>query len=193
MIGFVCRALLRLTGWRLEGAPPAASKYVVIAAPHTSNWDLVLMLAMAGAYGLRISWMGKDAIFRPPFGSLMRRLGGIPVRRDAAHNVVEQMVEAFASADRLVLAIPAEGTRSRAAHWKSGFYHIACGAGVPIAPSFLDYRRKVGGFGPAIVPTGDIPSDMDLLRSVYAGVAGKRPSLQGPVRLREEVVGEPPP
>jgi 1-acyl-sn-glycerol-3-phosphate acyltransferase len=173
-------------GWKTVGAPPAAPKCVVIAAPHTSNWDLVFMLAMAWALGLRISWMGKDAIFRAPFGSLMRRLGGIPVHRDTPNNVVEQMVETFASSDRLALAIPTEGTRAKADHWKSGFYHIARGANVPVATSFLDYGRKVGGFGPTIMLTGDVVSDMDQIRAAYTGIAGKRPSCQGPVRLREE-------
>ncbi len=190
MIRALCRAFLRLTGWKVVGGPPDAPKCVVIAAPHTSNWDLVFMLAMAGALGIRISWMGKDAIFRAPFGSIMRGLGGIPVRRHAAHNVVEQMVEAFAAADRLLLAIPAEGTRSRAEYWKSGFYHIARGANVPVVPSYLDYRRKVGGFAPPIMLTGEVTADMDRFRAVYASVEGKRAADQGPVRLREEMDGE---
>lgn len=186
MIRALCRAFLRLTGWKVVGGPPDAPKCVVIAAPHTSNWDLVFMLAMAGALGIRVSWMGKDTIFRAPFGSIMRRLGGIPVRRHAAHNVVEQMVDAFGATDRLLLAIPAEGTRSKTDHWKSGFYHIARGANVPVVPSYLDYGRKQGGFAPPIVLTGDIPADMDRFRAVYAGVTGRRPTDQGPVRLREE-------
>ena len=192
MMRAICRAFLRLTGWKLGGPPPEIPKYVIIAAPHTSNWDFLYMMAMARAFGIRISWMGKDAIFRAPFGWLMRRLGGIPIRRETSHNVVEQMVEAFASAERLALAIPAEGTRGRAEYWKSGFYHIAHGANVPVAPSYLDFGRKLGGFGPAINLTGDVTADMDVIREVYEGVAGKRPSRQGPIRLREEVTGKPP-
>jgi 1-acyl-sn-glycerol-3-phosphate acyltransferase len=191
MMRTLCRAFLRLTGWKLGDGPPDVPKCVVIAAPHTSNWDLVFMLAMAGAFGIRVSWMGKDAIFRAPFGSLMRWLGGIPVRRHAAHNVVAQMVEAFAATDRLLLAVPPEGTRSRAEYWKSGFYHIARCADVPVAPSYLDYGHKVGGFAPAIRLTGDLSADMDRVRAVYAGVTGKRPSQQGPIRLREEASAEP--
>lgn len=180
------RALLRLVGWKVVGDRPTEPKLIVIAAPHTSNWDFVLMLAMARVFDLRISWMGKDTLFRPPFGSLMRWLGGIPVRRDASHNLVDQMVERFAESDRLVLAIPPEGTRTRADYWRSGFYHIARGAGVPVAPSVLDYRHKTGGFGPTITLSGDVAADMDRIRAVYEGVAGKHPSRQGPVRLREE-------
>ncbi len=180
------RAFLRLTGWRSEGAPPEAERYVMIAAPHTSNWDLVFMLAIAWVYGLRISWMGKAQIFRAPFGRLMRRLGGVPVRRDRAANMVDQMVAAFAATDRLILAVPPEGTRGKAPHWRSGFYHIAAAAGVPVATGFLDYARKVGGFGPTIDLTGDITSDMDRLRAFYQGIEGKRPQRAGAIRLAAE-------
>ena len=186
MIRTTCRALLRLFGWKVDGVAPDAPKMVVIAAPHTSNWDFILMLLMAGALGLRISWMGKDALFRGPFGPIMRRLGGIPVERGAPQNLVEQMVDRFAAAERLVLAVPPEATRRAADYWKSGFYHIARGANVPVAPSILDYGRKTGGFGPTITLTGDVSADMDRFRAVYEGVAGKRPTYQGPIRLREE-------
>jgi 1-acyl-sn-glycerol-3-phosphate acyltransferase len=165
---------------------------VAIVGPHTSNWDLVLLLAMACAFGVRISWMGKEAIFRAPFGAIMRWLGGIPVRRDTSRNLVAQMVDRFAASDRLVLAVPAEGTRSGADHWRSGFYHIARGANVPIATSFVDYSRKVGGFGPMVTVTDDVVSDMDRIRGIYDGVVGKRPHLQGPARLREETEAAPP-
>lgn len=186
MIRATCRALLRLFGWRENGVAPDVPKVVVIAAPHTSNWDFVLMLLMAGAFGLRISWMGKDALFRGPFGPVMRRLGGIPVERSARQNLVEQMMERFATSERLVLAVPPEATRRAADHWKSGFYHIALGADVPVAPSILDYGNKTGGFASTIKLTGDVSFDMDRFRAVYEGVAGKRPAYQGPIRLREE-------
>ncbi|MDH4118039.1 MAG: lysophospholipid acyltransferase family protein [Acidimicrobiia bacterium] len=192
MIRNLCRALLRIRGWTLLGSPPQTAKYVVIAAPHTSNWDFPIMLAMAGAFGLRLSWMGKDSLFRAPFGFIMRRLGGVPVKRHTAHNVVDQTIAAFEAAERFVLAIPAEGTRSRTEHWKSGFYHIARGARVPIAPAFLDYSKKEGGFRPAIEPTGDIKADMDLIRAAYEGVLGKKPSNQGPIRLAQEIPSSTP-
>ncbi len=177
---------LRLLGWRVEGHMPADSRAVLIAAPHTSNWDLPFMLAIAWVLGVVPSWLGKQELFRWPFGWLMRRLGGIPVDRSAPGNLVQQAVDRLRAAERLFLLVPPSGTRSRATHWKSGFYHIARGAGVPIVCTFLDYRRKVGGIGPVVTPSGDVGADMTVIRRFYAGVVGKYPAHMTPVRLREE-------
>jgi 1-acyl-sn-glycerol-3-phosphate acyltransferase len=173
-------------GWRVEGALPEGTKAVVIAAPHTSNWDMPFMLAVAYVLGIRPSWLGKRELFGWPFGGFMRFLGGLPVDRSARRNVVQQVVDLYAASDRLYVVIPPSATRSRAVHWKSGFYHIARGAGVPVMCTFLDYRRKVGGVGPVFHPTGDVAADMDVLRTFYAGVTGKFPALTTPVRLVEE-------
>jgi len=180
------RLYLRLFGWRVEGSLPPVDKAVVIAAPHTSNWDLPHMLAVAWVLGVRPSWLGKREIFRFPFGGLMRWLGGLPVDRGVRANLVEQVAQRFAAADRLFLVVPPSGTRSRATHWKSGFFHIARTANVPIVCSFLDYRRKVGGIGPTIAASGVASADMALLRDFYGGVTGKYPALATPVRLVEE-------
>lgn len=180
------RAYLRLCRWRIEGALPPVGKLVVVAAPHTSNWDLPYMLAVAWALGVAPSWLGKRELFRQPFGWLMRALGGIPVDRSRRGNMVDQAVARFAAVDRLHLVIPPSGTRSRATHWRSGFYHIARGARVPIACSFLDYRRRVGGIGPVVVPSGDLRADMAIIRAWYEGVTAKHPDLTTPVRLLEE-------
>jgi 1-acyl-sn-glycerol-3-phosphate acyltransferase len=179
---------LRLMGWRVEGAPPSMSKAVLIAAPHTSNWDLPFMLAIAYVFGVKPAWLGKRELFRWPFGGLMRRLGGLPVDRSAAGGMVQQAVDRFAAASRLFLVVPPSGTRSRARSWRSGFYHIARGAQVPVLCTFLDYRRKVGGIGPAIVPSGEVRADMKLIRDFYDGIEGKYPELTTPVRLDEESV-----
>jgi 1-acyl-sn-glycerol-3-phosphate acyltransferase len=186
MLRLLARAFLFTTGWRPEGAPPATPRFVLIAAPHTSNWDLVYLLALAQVYRIRISYMMKHTIFRPPFGWFFRALGGIPIRRHLRENLVKQMVEAFAERDELRLVVPAEATRARVECWKSGFYHIALGARVPIVLGYLDYARKRGGFGPAFVPTGRIGEDMDVIREFYADKSGKYPELFGPIRLREE-------
>jgi 1-acyl-sn-glycerol-3-phosphate acyltransferase len=179
--------LLRLAGWRLEGALPAwASRAVVIAAPHTTNWDLPYMLAVSWVLGVRPRWLGKRELFRAPFGGLMRWLGGIPVDRSRRANLVEQAAARLREADRLFLVVPPSGTRSRAPHWKSGFYHIARAARVPIVCAFLDYERKVGGIGPVFVPSGDLGADMDRLRVFYRDVRGKYPEHETPVRLSEE-------
>ena len=173
----------------MVGARPTLSRYVLIAAPHTSNWDFVMMLLYGMAYNIRPQWIGKHTLFRPPFGALARALGGIPVRRDTSNNLVEQLVAQFAARDALVLVMPPEGSRARTPFWKSGFYHVARGARVPIVASVLDYARKEGGFGPTLLPGADLSADMDLLRAFYADKCGLHPALQGPVRLRQESDG----
>lgn len=182
----LARAFLRATGWGAEGAPPAARRCVVIAAPHTSNWDLAYLLAFAAVFDVRISFMMKESVFRGPLGPLFRSLGGIPIARHRRNDLVKQMVEAFAARDELALVVPAEGTRARVDVWKSGFYHIAREARVPIVMSYLDWSRKRGGFGPALVPTGRITEDMDLVRDFYADKVGRHPDRFGEIRLREE-------
>jgi 1-acyl-sn-glycerol-3-phosphate acyltransferase len=144
------------------------------------------MLAVAYRLGVRPSWLGKRQLFRPPFGGFMRWLGGISVDRSARTNMVAQVVERFSDVDRLFLVIPPSATRHRAAHWKSGFYHIARGANVPILCTFLDYTRKVGGIGPAVVPSGDVRADMDVIRAFYEGVEGRYPQNHTPIYLPEE-------
>ena len=182
----IARFLLRLSGWTIKGDRPKYKRYVLIAAPHTSNWDFPLMILFAWALEVKITWMGKHTLFKPPFGWVMRSLGGIPIRRDTKNDIVSQMVEAFRTTHALILVIPAEGTRDRADYWKSGFYHIARQAKVPVTPTFLDWGRKVGGYGAAYQLTGDLTEDMDHFRHFYAGMTGKFPDKFGPIRLREE-------
>lgn len=177
-------------GWRVEGELPPSRKFVFIAAPHTSNWDLPFMLATAYILGVRISWLGKHTVFLWPFGWFMRALGGIPVDRRARHNMVQQVAERFANADELILAVPPEGTRKQVEYWKSGFYHIARAAQVPVAMGFLDFRRKVAGLGPPLYTTGDVRADMDRVRAFYRDIRGKIPEFESLPRLREEEEGE---
>jgi len=166
---------LRMFGWRREGQPPDAPKYVIIAAPHTSNWELPTALMMAFAFKVKIHWMGKDSLFRWPFGTFFKWLGGIPVDRGTSHGMVEQTIRRFRERESFILVMAPEGTRSKTGHWRTGFYHIAQGADVPIALGFLDYRRKVGGIGPVVMPTGNIERDIKAIRAFYAGVTGKHP------------------
>jgi 1-acyl-sn-glycerol-3-phosphate acyltransferase len=195
LAGPVARSLARLFlwlyGWKVEGSLPPSVKGVAIAAPHTSNWDLPFMLAVSFQLGVRPSWLGKRELFRWPFGRFMRWLGGLPVDRGTRSNLVAQVVERFEDVDRLFLVIPPSATRGRASHWKSGFYHIARGAGVPILCAFLDYGRKVGGIGPVLRPTGEVRADMELIRTFYAGVAGLHPEFATPPYLPEEDVTPP--
>jgi 1-acyl-sn-glycerol-3-phosphate acyltransferase len=182
----LARWLLRVTGWQTVGARPTCDHYVLIAAPHTSNWDFPLMLIFAAAFDIKVTWMAKHSLFYPPMGWIMRALGGMPIIRHRNQNVVAAMVAAFDTVPHLVLVVPTEGTREKSEYWKSGFYHIARQAGVPIVPSFLDFGRKLGGFGPALAITGDVQEDMQYFRDFYCGMQGKFPDQFGPVRLREE-------
>jgi 1-acyl-sn-glycerol-3-phosphate acyltransferase len=187
MYKLIARLFLWATGWKPEGVRPEAAKYVLIAAPHTSNWDLPYLLALASVFDVKISWMGKHTIFKRPFGRIMKALGGVPIRRDLRHNMVKQMAQAFEESDSLTLVVPTEGTRGRASYWKSGFYHIAKLAEVPIVMGYLDYARRRGGFGPAIPPSDDLRLDMEQIRDFYADKVGKYPELFGEVRLKEEM------
>jgi|SRR5688572_1220285 len=188
----LARAVLRAAGWRAEGTTPREPRYVLIAAPHTSNWDFFWILAFAWALDVDIRWMGKEELFRWPMRGVMLRLGGVPVRRKARANQVEQLVERLRRSDALALVIPAEGTRGWVARWRSGFYHVARGADVPVVLGFLDYGRKVGGFGPAIRLTGDVRRDMDRIRAFYAPIRGKYPDCTGTIALAEELTASAP-
>jgi 1-acyl-sn-glycerol-3-phosphate acyltransferase len=181
-------ATLRLAGWRFEGPVPTEKKYVALAVPHTSNWDGLLLLMLAETIGLRMRWMVKQSALKGPMGPLLRSFGAVAIDRSRAHNMVDQMIEQFRNNDEFVLFIPPEGTRGRAEHWKSGFYHIALGANVPVAPGYLDYGRKRAGIGKPIPMTGDVRKDMEALRAFY-GEKDPKPyaaSKYGPIRLREE-------
>jgi 1-acyl-sn-glycerol-3-phosphate acyltransferase len=168
-------AYLKLTGWRVEGAlPEVARKSVLIAAPHTSNWDLPYTLMVAFALRLNIYWMGKQSIFKAPFGGLMRWLGGIPVNRAQSSNLVAASADAIRAADGpLQLIVPPEGTRSKTRYWKTGFYYIALGAQVPIVMAYMDYATKRSGLGPLFEPTGDMDADMAAIKAFYAPFKGK--------------------
>ena len=178
-VNTVLRALslgfLRLTGWTLAGQLPADQpKCALIAAPHTSNWDLPYTLMVAFALRLDIYWMGKAQLFRGPFGPLMRWLGGIAVDRSQSTNLVAASALAIREADGpLCLVVPPEGTRSQTRQWRTGFYWIAHEAGVPIVMAYMDYPRKLSGLGPVFKPTGDIDADMAQIKAYYAQYKGK--------------------
>jgi 1-acyl-sn-glycerol-3-phosphate acyltransferase len=168
-------AFLRITGWKVEGSlPPGAAKCVLIAAPHTSNWDLPYTLMVAFVLRLDVYWMGKHSLFKPPFGGVMRWLGGIAVDRDKSNNLVAASAAAIQRADGpLQLVVPPEGTRDKTRHWKSGFYYIAVTAQVPIVLAYMDYERKRSGLGPVFQPTGDVEADMATIKAFYAPFKGR--------------------
>lgn len=171
------RVFLGAMGWKQDGDLPNLPKFVMIAAPHTTNWDLPIMLAFGFLMRARLCWMTKDSVFRWPFGGFLRWIGGIPVDRSKSNGVVEKSIEAFAHHDTLILAIAPEGTRKKVRAWKTGFYHIAVGAGVPIALGYLDYKRRRGGFGGVFYPTGDYDKDIVEIQSFYSAITAKHPAL----------------
>lgn len=186
-------AKLWLRIWRWKAAPleaPLPDRAVVIAAPHTSNWDFPLMLALGRIHGLRVQWLGKQELFRGPMGPIMRRLGGVAIDRSVPGGLVSALASEFQRQDRLTLVIPAEGTRSKVEVWKSGFYRISEAADVPILLSYLDKATRSGGFGPALHPSGDITADMNIIRDFYRSKTGLKPGHFGRIALAEELMDD---
>ena len=162
------RATLKLLGWKVVGSmPPEIKQCVLIAAPHTSNWDMPLSLMIAFSLDTQLHWVGKQSIFKFPFGGLMRWMGGIPVDRSHSNNMVSATIDKFKELPELRIMMSPEGTRARVTQWKSGFYHIAHGAQVPVALAFVDYKNKRGGIGKFIITSGDYDKDMIDINAFY--------------------------
>jgi len=178
--------LLRAFGWRRVGDCPDLPRYVLIGAPHTSWWDAIFALAIAFAFRLKLFWMVKHTVFRWPFRFALGWLGGVPINRASREHVVSQVVHEFQANETLVLGILPEGTRRKVDYWKSGFYHIAMGADVPVLLAFLDYPSRTGGFGPLITLTGDEALDMTRIAEFYSTKRGRHPELMGPMRLSSQ-------
>lgn len=164
---------LKCTGWQVQGDRPDIPKYVMIAAPHTSNWDFIYALAISLVYRIDILIMMKAAWFFWPLGPVFQWLGAIPIDRRKSNNMVAQMIATFHRSTEMVLMVPPSGTRKKVLYWKTGFYHIANGAGVPIALGFLDYRLKTGGIGPLFHPAGNLEQDLKTIHKFYRNITGK--------------------
>ncbi len=186
VLHWIGRLWCAVFGWKVEGAPPPLAKCVFIAAPHTSNWDMPHMIGVAWALGLKVAWMGKKQIFRWPFAGFMKALGGIPIDRSGPHNTVKTVANLINDSEQMYLVVPVSGTRARTDYWKSGFYHIACEAKVPIVCSYLDYPRAVTGIGLVMEPSGNLSNDMDRIRTFYDPYQGRYRDLKSRIRLREE-------
>jgi len=172
----IARFILRLFGWRVEGnIPPALSKVVVIAAPHTSWWDFPLGILARAAIGRKIHFLGKASLFKPPWGWLMRWLGGHPVDRTKHSNLVQQVVDLFNQKSDFAIALAPEGTRKKVTEFKSGFYYIARGAQVPIICVRMDYGHRVVSFGTPLDTSENTEEDLRKLWNHFVGVRGKRP------------------
>jgi 1-acyl-sn-glycerol-3-phosphate acyltransferase len=186
----LARLLLGLLGWQVKGEMADCTSCVMIST-HTTNWDFVISacLIMVLSRGLATAtpaWLGKKEAFRGPLGAIFRSLGGIPIDRSGGQGIVEQAVQAFAGHDNLVMGIMPKGTRKSRPYWRTGFYHIAQGAGVPIACVYMDYKRKVAGIGPLIVPSGDLEADLGLIREFYRSVHPKHPERRDVIQLRPD-------
>lgn len=183
----LARFFFWITGWKLNGGKPEPKKYVMVAAPHTSNWDLPYMLATAILADVNLQFMIKHTVFVGPIGWFIKRMGGIPIVRHEKRSMVQQMVDRFNEADALALSVPPEGTRKRMPHWKSGFYRIALEAKIPLMLGYLDYGRKRGSFGRPMYLTGDVKKDMDEIRAYYADKRGLNHDQFGPILLEAEL------
>jgi 1-acyl-sn-glycerol-3-phosphate acyltransferase len=190
----IANALLELIRWRVVGTEPQIPKFVAIVAPHTSNWELPIGLICGFATGILRRWpygfMMKDVVFHWPVAGLMRRIGGLPIDRSRPHDIVPQMAAVFQERDRFLLAITPEGTRKRTGYWKSGFYHIAQAAGVPIVPVSFDYAKRECHVGDPLVPTGDLDRDLIVIRRFFQGATAKRPERMGEIRFRDSSLEE---
>jgi 1-acyl-sn-glycerol-3-phosphate acyltransferase len=160
-------------------------KAIMIMAPHSSSWDLVIGLAIHGATKLELNWMGKQELFWGPFGRLLRSFGGVPLNREATKDLVASVTGEFRSRERFFLGVAPEGSRSYRPYWRSGFYHMALSAQVPVICYYIDYKTKKGGCGPLIHLTGDVEKDLDAIRRFYEGITPKNPQNVGPIRFKD--------
>ena len=187
MLKRLARWLLRIGGWTAVGGQPDAPKAVLIAAHHTSNWDGYWALVYKVAVGLDVKFFAKHSLFWFPLGNILRALGGIDLDRGQAGSAVKQAIEQFREQESFYFGLAPEGTRKKKPGWKTGFYRIAVGAGVPIYLGFIDYREKRIGIGPRLDPSGDPEADLATCREFYANVTGRWPEKASPVVFASNV------
>lgn len=186
MLRLLSRIYWAFSRWKLATEPAPIRPTVVLGVPHTSNWDFVLMLAIAWRLGMSVRWLGKASLFKGWRGAVMRWLGGIPVDRSNPSRVVGDVVASIRAGEVFGLVVTPEGTRGSGAYWKSGFYRIAREAGLPVTLGYVDRTTMTTGLGPTIELTGDVRADMDVIRAFYADKSGLRPERRTEPRLRDE-------
>ena len=184
MLKALARFILRVSGWTLVGEVPAVRKAVIIAAPHTSNWDGFWLLVCKFALGVRVRFFAKHTLFWWPLGPLLSAMGAIPVERTKSGANVDKLVRLFEREDELLLALAPEGTRRWRPHWRSGFWRIASAANVPIIMAFIDYEQKRAGIGPQLEDGLEVDAAMARIRAFYASCVAARPENMGPIALR---------
>lgn len=186
----LAKIVAKIIRWKIVADADVPDKCVVVGAPHTCNLDGVLMILLSWISGYEVKFLVKDSLFKFPFGWFIRKLGGIAVNRRHPNGMVGMLKEEFENRNELRLVITPEGTRSYTDCWKSGFYHIALGAGVPVTLGYIDYATRTAGFAHSVFITGNVKEDMDIMRDFYKDKRGIHPELFGPVRLRSEVASE---
>jgi 1-acyl-sn-glycerol-3-phosphate acyltransferase len=169
---YLARIMMRLAGWRIKGKLPDIPKFVLIGAPHTSNWDFLLFLGVIFSLRANVHFMGKSELFRFPVGWFFRYCGGVPVDRKKSTGLVDQMVKVCNESENFILVIAPEGTRHQVTEWKRGFYHIARNAEVPIVMAIVDGKHKIVHLGQVFHPTDDMEADMKAIKGIFDGVAG---------------------
>ncbi len=180
MLILLSRLILGVTGWKVVGKyPEGVHKFVIVAAPHTSNWDFVYARSALYILGIPVRFTIKKEIMKFPLGPLLRALGAIPIDRSPKMNkkasMVHAMIDLFKEKDKFCVMVTPEGTRSRARRWRTGFYHVAMGANVPLLLCFLDYKKKHVGVGPLFHPTGNMEEDIEKIKIFYRGITAKYP------------------
>ena len=175
--------ILKKLGWTIRVDLPDIEKYVIIAAPHTSNWDFPLGILVAKAVSLKVHWLGKHSLFYWPYGWFFRAIGGTPIHRNSGQNYMQQMTDLFDQSESLVLALAPEGTRSKTDHWKTGFHAIARAAKVPVLMGYLDHGNKQVGICGMLHPSDDIEADFELIRRYYKDIRGKNPEQESLIRV----------
>lgn len=172
---YLAKIIMRFVGWRVDGKLPDIPKFVLIGAPHTSNWDFLLFLGVIFSLRANVHFMGKAELFRFPIGWFFRFCGGVPVDRKKSTGLVEQMVRVCNESEKFILTIAPEGTRHHVVEWKRGFYHIAKSAGIPIVMAVVDGRHKTVRVGQVFHPTEDIEADMKTIMGIFEGATGIKP------------------
>ena len=190
LVKWLLLAFYRRGGWTAVGTIPEPRRFVLIAAPHTSNWDFLYFLGLTEDIGIRPHFMAKKSLFRWPLGGFMRAMGGVEIDRSKSSNIVDAMVAEFARRAEFILTIAPEGTRGTTRKWKTGFYQIAMAAKVPLVVGMMDYGRRTGGLGPTIWPTGDYRADMAKVLAVYQDCIPRHPERA--VTTLDQIVGDQP-
>ncbi len=185
MLKTFCRIILKLTGWKTDISLPKEKKFVLIGAPHTTNWDLPIGLLCFWSVPIRLTWVAKKQLFVGPFNYFFRALGGVPVDRSVRTGFIEQVVQQFDEHEEMIFGLTPEGTRSKTDYWKTGFYYIALKAKVPICLAYVDFPSRTIGFGKLIWPSGDIDKDFEEIKNFYQNKRGKYLKNQGPVKIKK--------